>query len=91
MLDVFGILDAMEDYVFRMMCDINPKTDDFYTYEEINKLLGFPDGVEPSDYLNKMEEDALYLTGEINPKTGKYYTSDEIAHTIGLLKDCSYV
>ena len=91
MLDVFGILDVMEDYVFRMMCDINPWTNDYYTDEEISKLLDFPEGVEPWKYLNRMEEDALYLTGEINPKTGKYYTSDEIAHIIGLLKDCSYV
>lgn len=91
MLDVFGILDVMEECAFNMMRDINPKTDDFYTYEEINRFLGLPEDVEPLGHLNKMEEDALYLTGEINPKTGKYYTSDEIAHTIGLLKDCSYV
>lgn len=91
MLDVFGILDVMEECAFNMMRDINSKTDDFYTYEEINRFLGLPEGVDSLDYLNKMEENALYLTSEINPKTGKYYTSDEIAHIIGLLKDCSYV
>lgn len=91
MLDVFGVLDVMEECAFNMMCDINPKTDDYYTDEEINRFLGLPEGVDPLDYLNKMEENALYLMCETNPKTGNYYTSNEIANIIGLLKDCSYV
>ena len=89
MLNVFGILNVVIKCAFNMIGDINPKTGDYYTDEEINRFLGLPEGVDPLDYLVKMEQNAIYLMSEINPKTGKYYTSDEIAHIIGLLKDCS--
>ena len=92
MLNVIGILLVMDNYAWDLGHEIkNPKTDDYFTNEEINKILGLPDGVDPVDYLYRIEDEAYDLYGKINPKTGKYWTSTEILLKLGILGDHSYV
>jgi len=80
MLNVLYMLDVMQRCVRYM-------EDDGYTDEQIDKFMGFPVDVNPSDYITEKWWKAYNLKFKINPETGKNYTSLEIAKKIYLIGD----
>ena len=78
MLDVFGILSVME-------CCADDMHNEKYTYNEINRYLHFPNGVDPFEYLSEKRNKAYELSNSINPKTKKPWASLDIAKEIGII------